>query len=136
MKVTNNRAMSATVFYKVNGKMQKMRLKPFESLAISTLNDINAVRNNMVISNFVASDRASYYATASAVSLHLVTTYTYNDGLSVSPLQYVDTGYTYTQGNFAAYPVAYSSATPQATFAVRKTPVTRQTKGRFEVKYL
>lgn len=136
MKVTNNRAKSATFFYKSRGKMQKVRLKPFESLAVSTLNDINAVRNNMVISNFVAKDRAAYYQTASAISLHLVTNYTYNDGLSVSTRQYVDTGYTYTQGNFAAYPYGYSAATPQATFAKRKIPVTRQTKGRFEVKYL
>lgn len=135
MKVINNRAKSATLFYKSQGKMQKVRLKPFESLAVSTLNDINAVRNNMVISNFIATDRAAYYATASAVSLHLVTTYTYKDGQAVSLKQNVGTGYTYTQGNFAAYPALYSSATPQASFAVRKTPVARQTKGRFEVKY-
>ena len=51
MKVTNNRAKSATEFYKVKGKMKKVTLKPFESLAINELVDINAVKNTMTISN-------------------------------------------------------------------------------------
>jgi len=136
MKVTNNRTRSATVFYKVQGKMKKVKLLPFESLNINEVTDINAVKNNMVISNFVASDRAAYLATLSAnTAATVVTSYTFNDGLSVAASQRVDTGFTYNQGNFAANPSVYSAATPQATFAVRKTSVARQTKGRFEVKY-
>lgn len=136
MKVINNRAKSATVFYKVQGKMKKVKLLPFESLSITDLTDVNAVRNNMVISDFIGSDRQAYYATVSAnTAVTIVTAYTFNDGLFVTPKQMVDTGITYTQGNFAAYPAAYSSATPQATFSRRKTPTTRQTKGRFEIKY-
>lgn len=136
MKVTNNRAKSATLFYKVQGKMNKVRLKPFESLSIAGLTDINAVRNNMVISNFVASDRQAYNNTLTATTgVQVVTKYTFNDGLSVSPLQFIDTGITYTQGNFAANPTVYSG-TPQATFSRRKIPVLRQVRGRFEIKYI
>jgi len=128
MKVTNNRARTATVFYKVQGKMKKMRLKPFESLNITDLVDINAVKNNMVISNFAATKPASLSATTTNI------VNPYNDGLSVSTLQFVDTGTTYTQGNFAAYG-GYSASTPQATFSRRKTTVEKQVKGRFQIKY-
>ncbi len=128
MKVTNNRARTATVFYKVQGKMKKMRLKPFESLNIPELVDINAVKNNMVISNFDATKPASLSATTTNVINP------YNDGLKVSLLEFVGTGTTYTQGNFAAN-ASYSAATPQATFSRRKATVAKQTKGRFEIKY-
>lgn len=90
MKVTNNRTRSATVFYKVQGKMKKVKLLPFESLNINEVTDINAVKNNMVISNFVASDRAAYLATLSAnTAATVVTSYTFNDGLSVAASQRV-----------------------------------------------
>ncbi len=137
MKVTNNRAKSATVFYKVQGKMKKMKLLPFETLSITDLNDINAVRNNMVIANFIGSDRTPYYNSISATSTTAIiinTAYTFNDGVSVTPKERVDTGFTYNQGNMAAHG-SYSAATPVATFSRRKTPTIRQTKGRFEVKY-
>ncbi len=78
MKVTNNRAKSATVFYKVAGKMNKVKLKPFESLAIDGLVDINAVKNTMTISNFDATVPSSL----SATTFNVVNPY--NDGLYVS----------------------------------------------------
>lgn len=77
MKVTNNRAKSATVFYKVAGKMNKVKLKPFESLNITGLVDINAVKNTMTISNFTAKP-ASMSATTTNI------TNPYKDGLAVS----------------------------------------------------
>lgn len=78
MKVTNNRAKSATVFYKVKGKMKKVKLKPFESLAINELVDINAVKNTMTISNFTPTVPASL----SGTTFNVVNPY--NDGLAVS----------------------------------------------------
>jgi hypothetical protein len=79
MKVINNRAKSATVFYKVKGgKMKKVKLKPFESLAINELVDINAVKNTMTISNFTPTVPVSL----SATTFNVVNPY--KDGLSVS----------------------------------------------------
>jgi len=57
--------------------MQKVKLKPFESLNVAGLVDINAVKNVMTISNF----------TAKPVSMSATTTNItnpYKDGLSVA----------------------------------------------------
>lgn len=78
MKVTNNRAKSSVFFHKVNGKMKKVRMKPFESLTIDELVDVNAVKSGMMISNFASTVPVSL----SATTFNVVNPY--NDGLSVS----------------------------------------------------
>lgn len=112
MKITNNRAKTATVFYKVQGKMKKVRLKPFESLSITELVDINAVKNNMVISNFASTKPASLSATTTNIINP------YNDGLSVSKLEW-----------------AGAASITGSTFSRKKTTAAMQVKGRFEIKY-
>lgn len=119
MKVINNRAKSATLFFKVNGKMNKVKLLPFESFSVRDLVDINAVKNSMTITNFIATDRAAYYATISAMTaVTLNITNPYNDTDAVSPLEW-----------------AGAASITGSTFSRRKIPLTRQTKGRFEIKY-
>ena len=111
MKVTNNRAKSSFLFYKIQGKMNKVKLKPFESLNITELVDINSIKNNMVISNFAAVKPGILSASTMNV------TNPYNDGLSVSKIEVT------------------SGATSGNTFSRRKTSVAQQVRGRFEVKY-
>ena len=64
MKVTNNRARTATVFYKVQGKMQKKRLRPFESLTVRDLTKASAVASSAV-SDFTPSKLATFISSIS-----------------------------------------------------------------------
>jgi len=115
MKVINNRAKSATVFYKVQGKMKKVKLKPFESLSITELVDINAVKNSMVISNFTQAQLLTL-GSASATTFNINNPY---DAKAVSGIQLPNA----------------TGATSGSTVSRRKISEARQVKGRFEISY-
>ena len=115
MKVTNNRAKSATVFFKVSGKMNKVKLKPFESFDIPILTDVNAVKNNMLIMDFEATKPVSL----SAVTTNIVDPW--GDKRSVSKTEGLG--------------IEASAATSGNTFSRRKISLASQIKGRFSIKY-
>jgi hypothetical protein len=117
MKVTNNRAKSATVFYKIQGKMKKVKLKPFESLSIAELTDVNAIKNSMTITNFTTAQLLTLTGTTQSATTFTIAN-PYNDTRSVSKQEWVSSGET--SGN---------------TFSRRKISVEKQVKGRFEIKY-
>ena len=115
MKVTNNRAKSATVFFKVSGKMNKVKLKPFESFDIPILTDVNAVKNNMLIMDFEATKPVSL----SAVATNIVDPW--GDKRSVSKTEGLG--------------IEASAATSGNTFSRGGISLASQIKGRFSIKY-
>jgi hypothetical protein len=52
MRITNNKKSTAWFKYKVQGKTVNVRMKPFETLQINDLTDVNKVVSKHTILNF------------------------------------------------------------------------------------